>query len=125
MKTAWHIDDDQEMIQAVSMLLRLLDIESRPFLNAPAASRALSEGERPDLLLLDINMPQISGMDMLEFVRRKPDLNHLPVIMLSSEDTDTQVQEALAKGADAYVMKPVSLEELEKAVSEAIASRSA
>ncbi|MBI3160242.1 MAG: response regulator [Chloroflexi bacterium] len=124
MKIAWHIDDDQEMIQAIAMMLKLLDIEVRPFYNAPAASKALNEGGRPDLLLLDINMPQVSGIDMLEFVRRKSEYAYLPIIMLSSEDTDTQVQEALTKGADAYIMKPVTLDELEKAIRLAYESRS-
>ena len=123
MKTAWYVDDDQEMIEAISLMMKLLDFETIPFFNAPAASRQFQTGERPDLLLLDINMPQISGIDLLEFVRKKEKINDLPILMLSSEHTDVQVDEALAKGADGYALKPVTLDELEKAINMAIAKR--
>lgn len=125
MKTAWYVDDDQEMIQAISMMLRLLDYEVRPYFNAQSASRDFKAGHKPELLILDINMPQVTGIDMLEYVRRQPDLANLPVIMLSSEDTDVQIHEALEKGADAYVLKPVTLDELEQAIFKAISRRSA
>ena len=89
MKTAWYIDDDQDMIQAISLMMGLLDFEVKPFLNARTAAGEL-QFSQPDLLILDVNMPEVSGIDMLEFVRRKPELNHLPIVMLSSEHTDAQ-----------------------------------
>jgi DNA-binding response OmpR family regulator len=121
MTKAWYVDDDQEMIQAMSLVLSLLEIDVRPFYTARAAARAFEKGERPDLLLLDINMPDVNGIDMLEFVRNKLALTDLPVMMLSSEHTDVQVHEALEKGADAYVMKPVTIDELEKAIQRVFA----
>ena len=120
MKTAWHVDDDEEMITAITLMMRLLDFKVRPFFNAPAASKALQAGERPDLLLLDINMPQVSGLDMLEFVRRSSEFSNLPVVMLTSEFTDSQAEEAFALGADAYVIKPATLDELSAAVNQAL-----
>ena len=124
MQTAWYIDDDQEMIQAVTMMMKLLDVEIKPFLNARIAAKELQEdGVKPDLLILDVNMPEVSGIDMLEFVRRKPEFNTLPILMLSSEHTDAQVDEALERGADAYVLKPVTLEELERGIKKAFAKR--
>ena len=77
------------------------------------------EGNRPDLLILDINMPEVSGLDMLEFVRRRSEWNNLPVIMLSSEAADVQVDKALSLGADAYAFKPVMIDELETAINKA------
>lgn len=121
MKTVWYVDDDQDMIHAISMMLKLLECDVRPFFNAAAAGRAFSAGERPELLILDINMPQVTGIDLLEYVRRQSGLADLPIIMLSSEDTDVQVEEALHKGADAYVLKPVMLDELERAIQTALA----
>ena len=124
MPTAWYVDDDQDMIQAVTMMMKLLDVEIRPFLSPRAAAKALQEEKvKPDLLILDVNMPEVSGIDMCEFVRRKPEFNTLPILMLSSEHTDAQVDEALEKGADAYVLKPVTLEELEKGIKKAFAKR--
>jgi CheY-like chemotaxis protein len=77
------------------------------------------DGERPDLLLLDISMPEISGVDMLEFVRRRPEWKSLPVLMLSSEFADVQVDQALAMGANGFVGKPVTIEELDLAIARA------
>jgi DNA-binding response OmpR family regulator len=116
MKTIWIVDDDQEMAQAVALMLKMLDFETRHFLNARLAAKELMDGNRPDLLILDISMPDVTGIMMLEFVRRRPEWNDLPIIMLSSESTDVQVDEAIHLGADAYVMKPVTLEELEQAM---------
>ncbi len=56
---------------------------------------------------------------MLEFMRRRPEWKNLPVIMLSSEAADVMVDKALKLGADGYVMKPVTIEELEKAMAQA------
>jgi len=58
-------------------------------------------------------------LDMLEFVRRRKEWKSLPVIMLTSEAADITVDEAMKLGADAYVTKPVTIEELEKAMSQA------
>jgi CheY-like chemotaxis protein len=119
MKKIWIVDDDEEMGRAVSLMLQLLDCESETFLGARSATQALLSGIKPDLLILDINMPEVTGIDMLEFLRRRPEWKNLPIIMLSSEAADTIVDQVLAMGADAYAMKPVTIEELEKAMSQA------
>jgi two-component system chemotaxis response regulator CheY len=67
-------------------------------------------------MILDINMPEVTGMDMLEFLRRRPELKDLPVIMLSTEATDVRVDEAMRLGANAFVFKPVTIDELEAAI---------
>jgi PleD family two-component response regulator len=54
---------------------------------------------------------------MVEFLRRRPESKDIPIIMLSSEAGDTTIDKALKLGADAYVMKPVTIEELEKAMA--------
>jgi CheY-like chemotaxis protein len=78
-----------------------------------------ASGRRPDLLLLDINMPEVTGLDMVEFLRRRQETKDLPIVMLSSEAADTMVDKALTLGADSYVTKPVTVDELEKAMSTA------
>jgi two-component system, chemotaxis family, chemotaxis protein CheY len=119
MKVVWIVDDDEEMGQAISLMLKLLDCTPKHFTNPRPAAQALLAGGQPDLLILDINMPEVSGLDMLEFVRRRREWKHLPVIMLSSEAADVMVEKALQMGADSYAMKPVTIEELEKAMSQA------
>ena len=122
MQTVWLVDDDQEMITAVQLMLKLLHYESRYFLTARLAAQALMAGERPEALLLDVSMPEVSGIDFLEFLRKRSEWKNLPVVMLSSEAADVQVDAALGMGADAYVTKPVSMEELEAALKKAIQS---
>jgi DNA-binding response OmpR family regulator len=122
-KTAWLVDDDEEMVTAVGLMFKLLGYSTQSFLDAPSAANTLLGGQRPDLILLDINMPQVSGKDFLEFVRQRPEFNQLPILMLSSEFADVQIAEFLKLGADGYVTKPVSLDELETAINAAMENR--
>jgi two-component system chemotaxis response regulator CheY len=117
MKTIWIVEDDEDMAQAVQLMLKLLNCNSTKFLGARPAAQTLLTGQQPDLMILDINMPEVNGLDMLEFVRRRKEWKELPVIMLSTEAADVTVDKALALGADGYVTKPVTIEELEKAMN--------
>lgn len=119
MKQVWIVDDDEEMARAVGLMLKLLDCDTRFFLNAPAAAKTLLAGQRPDMMVLDINMPGVTGLDLLEFLRLRKEWKNLPVIMLSSEAADSMVDKAMELGADGYVMKPVTIDELEKVMSQA------
>jgi len=118
-KDIWTVDDDEEMSRAIELMLKLLDCDVTAFHNVRSAAQLFAAGRKPDLLILDINMPEVTGLDMVEFLRRRPDTKELPIVMLSSEATDTMVDKALELGADSYVMKPVTIEELEKAMSTA------
>ncbi len=119
MRQIWVVDDDEEMSRAISLMLQVLECDVTIFQNVRSAAQSLVAGRTPDLLILDINMPEVSGLDMVEFLRRKPEWKDLPIVMLSSEATDIMVDRALELGADAYVMKPVTLEELDKAMKTA------
>ena len=119
MNIIWIVDDDEEMGDAIGLMLKLLDCETRYFSNPRAAAQALLAGGMPDLMVLDINMPEVSGLDMLEFLRRRNEWKKLPVIMLSSEAEDIMVDKAMQMGADGYAMKPVTIEELQKVMSQA------
>lgn len=123
MKTAWFIDDDEEMGRAVRLMLDMLGYSVRLFHNVRDAARILQYGERPNVLILDVNMPEISGWDMLEFIRRNSRWDDLPLIMLSSEFAEVQIDRALEMGADAYVVKPVMIDELEAALTAAFEKR--
>jgi len=119
MRDIWIVDDDQEMSHAVGLMLKLLDCEVTAFHHVRPAAQTIVSGKKPDLLILDLNMPEVSGLDMVEFLRRRPDTKELPIVMLSSEATDIIVDKALSLGADSYVMKPVTIDELEKAMATA------
>jgi CheY-like chemotaxis protein len=119
MNYIWTVDDDEEMSRAIGLMLKLLECDVTSFLNVRSAAQLFATGRKPDLLILDINMPEVTGLDMVEFLRRRPDTKNLPIVMLSSEAADTMVDKALELGADSYVMKPVTIEELEKAMATA------
>jgi CheY-like chemotaxis protein len=119
MKDVWTVDDDEEMSRAIGLMLKMLDCDVTAFHNVRSAAQLFASGKKPDLLVLDINMPEVTGLDMIEFLRRRPETKSLPIVMLSSEAADTMVDKAMELGADSYVMKPVTIEELEKAMSTA------
>jgi CheY-like chemotaxis protein len=120
MKKIWIIDDDEEMVGAITLMVQLLECQSERFYNARHAVEALGKGSRPDLIILDLNMPEISGIDFLEYLRRQPDFEELPVVILSTEAADVMVDKAMDLGADGYVTKPVALNELEEAMKKAL-----
>lgn len=123
MRRVWIVDDDEEMNRAIGLMLNMLDCEVMAFQGARAAAQTLLTGKRPELMVLDINMPEVSGLDLLEFLRRRKEWKDLPVIMLSSEAADTMVDRALQMGADSYLIKPITIEELEKAMEAALQKR--
>lgn len=119
MRNIWTVDDDEEMSHAIGLMLKLLECEVTSFHNVRSAAQLFASGRKPDLLILDINMPEVTGLDMVEFLRRRSDTKDLPIVMLSSEATDVMVDKAMEIGADSYVTKPVTIDELEKAMATA------
>ncbi|MBV6451220.1 MAG: Chemotaxis protein CheY [Anaerolineales bacterium] len=119
MRDIWVVDDDEEMSRAVGLMLELLDCRVIAFNSVRPAAQSIVGGKKPDLIILDVNMPEVSGLDMLEFLRRRPESKDLPIIMLSSESDDGTIDRAVALGADSYILKPVTVEELEKAMATA------
>jgi two-component system chemotaxis response regulator CheY len=120
MQVVWIVDDDDEMSHAVKLMLQLLEFSVKIFRDAKSTARQLMSGDRPDAILLDINMPEVSGIDFLEFLRMRSELKEIPVVMLSSETTDIQVDEAMELGANGFVFKPVTIDELEEAINRAM-----
>lgn len=64
----------------------------------------------PMVVLLDINLPKVSGLDVLRQLRAHPVFGQLPVVMLTTSDEDQDVKTAYALGANSYIVKPVSFE---------------
>jgi DNA-binding NtrC family response regulator len=119
-RQAWIIDDDDEMSHAVRLMLELLEFQVCTYREARPAARVLLAGERPDLIVLDINMPEVTGMDFLEFLGMRAELKDLAVIMLSTEASDVRVDEAMKLGAGGFVSKPVTIEELETVIAKVL-----
>ncbi len=76
--------------------------------------------EKPDLLLLDIMMHDISGLEVLRFLRREPQYQDLPVIVISAKTTTAEILTGLEAGATVYLTKPVEYLELKENVEKLI-----
>jgi len=66
----------------------------------------------PDLLLLDINLPKKSGIEVLKFIKENENLLHIPVIMLSTSSSETDINICYENHANCYITKPVSVDKL-------------
>jgi two-component system KDP operon response regulator KdpE len=118
MPTVYIVDDEQEMAKAVRLLFRLLHYESSLFNHPRALARhMLASPTLPDLLIVDMSMPEVNGMDVVRWIRGSKRFKKIPLIVLSSETHPELVEDALATGANAYLFKPVTLEELEVALN--------
>lgn len=71
---------------------------------------------RPGLILLDIKMPKVDGLTVLEQIKRDPMLKTIPVLMLTSTDDQQEVNRCYALGANSYVVKPIRYEEFQERV---------
>ena len=103
------IDDDPDHVLIITRAIRELGEES--------SVHAASDGDEamewlraasplPDLILLDINMPGLSGFDVLETLKNDERLKLVPVVMLTSSDASTDVARAYELGASGYISKP-------------------
>jgi two-component system chemotaxis response regulator CheY len=122
-KMAWIVDDDADMRSATHLMFQLLSYDLTEFADGREVTRALLSGSCPDLLFLDLNMPEVSGLDILQFIRSRTTWKKMPILIMSSDAEDARVEQTMRMGADSYVFKPVSLEELESAISAAIEKR--
>jgi CheY-like chemotaxis protein len=112
MISALVIDDNTETADSLCQLLSLLDIDAQPAYGPRAALEFLLR-QVPDLVLLDLNMPGVNGLEVLGYLRREPRLMDVPVIVVTAEDERLVLQRVLRKGATAVIIKPASIEELE------------
>ncbi|MDR2483646.1 MAG: response regulator [Treponema sp.] len=109
MKTVLVVDDSRIMRNIVKNTFSELKIPCQ-FLEAANGMEAMRQlqSQRIDLILLDWNMPALSGIDFLKQVREIPQHKDLPIIMVTSESARYNVIEALKAGATDYIIKPVS-----------------
>jgi len=105
------VDDDPEIVTFLSTLLELEGIESSVATSAAAALEQLQQG-RPDLVLLDIAMPDRDGIDLCKELKRDPRLAEVPVFVVSARPGKDVVERALAAGAEEFIRKPFENAEL-------------
>ena len=85
-----------------------------------SSAMSVSRAELPDAILLDIMMPDISGIEVLRYIRREPGLKHIPVVIVSAKALPSDIRAGMQAGATAYLTKPVRFDELRETVSDVI-----
>jgi CheY-like chemotaxis protein len=75
-----------------------------------------AEAKRPDLILLDLNLPRMDGREVLTAIKADPDLKLVPVVVLTTSEADRDVVEAYTRHANAYMIKPVDFDQLVKVI---------
>jgi CheY-like chemotaxis protein len=104
-------DDEPEVVDLVQIVLETEGYRVQSASNGRKALDKIAE-QPPDLLLLDVMMPEMTGLMLLEHLRTEPAWTEIPVIMLSVVVTDPEVRMALEGGATAYLSKPFEIREL-------------
>lgn len=101
------IEDVPEMSELVALYLTKAQMEPRTFQNAEDALSELENGTTPDLVVLDLNLPGMSGFDFLKKFRANYNTT-IPVVIVSARDADEDIINGLGIGADEFVTKPFS-----------------
>ncbi|GHJ59918.1 hypothetical protein NOK12_24360 [Nocardioides sp. OK12] len=115
-------DDDVDIRELVEFKLSTLGHEITAVADGAAAVEAC-QAARPDLAVLDVMMPGVSGLEAIRAIRADPELADLPVILLTARAQESDVESGFDSGADDYITKPFSPRELAARV-EALLSRS-
>jgi len=104
------IDDSKAIRLILRRMLTDLGVEVTEAADGGEALEVIDGGLRPDLILVDWNMPVLSGLEFIEQVRRPPRSSPAKIVMVTTETEVPQVVRALSAGADEYVMKPFTAE---------------
>jgi DNA-binding response OmpR family regulator len=99
------IDDDPELLTLIAMLLRRIGAEAKTFYDSRAALQYL-KNETPDLIILDLMLPDVDGFEILRQVRAHKRFDAVPILILSAKADPSSIRRGLDNGADGYVTKP-------------------
>jgi len=102
------VDDNVETVKVIQEALERAGFSVVSAQNGAECLVAVDE-RQPDLVILDVHMPVLNGLDALRLLRQRPDMDDLPVIILSGKDEYTDVRAGWGAGADLYLTKPLRL----------------
>jgi two-component system phosphate regulon response regulator PhoB/two-component system alkaline phosphatase synthesis response regulator PhoP len=105
------VDDEPDILELVSIHLRKANFTVETFQEADSFFKFLNK-TKPDLLILDLMLPDSDGMDICRYMKKKEQFSSVPIIMLTAKSDETDKVLGLEMGADDYVTKPFSPREL-------------
>ena len=118
MQKALIIDDNRAMADSMKQMLSLLSIDAQVAYGPRAGLTAL-QNTKAEMVFLDINMPGVSGYEVMAYLQRKPRLESVPVIIVTSDDQEETARKVDLAGAKGIVIKAVTLEAIENALQKA------
>ncbi len=122
-KTVLIVEDEEDAAELFAEMMRVSGFRVLKTSNSTPAIGVMSS-EKPDVIILDIMMPEISGLDILRQMRRDPQLAGIPVVVVSARSMPADIKDGMEAGASTYLTKPVGFLELREAVERALVSRS-
>jgi DNA-binding response OmpR family regulator len=114
-KTVMIIEDEPDAAELFAEMMRVNGFRVLKSYSSTPAMNLIAQ-EKPDVIILDIMMPDISGIEVLRYIRREPALASIPVIVVSAKSMPSDVRTGLEAGASAYLTKPVGYIDLKNAV---------
>ena len=118
-KTVLIVEDEADAAELFAEMMRVSGFRVRKTSSSAPALSMMTE-EKPDLVLLDIMMPEISGLDILRQMRQDPALTDIPVVVVSAKSLPADIRHGMEAGASTYLTKPVGFLELKEAVERAL-----
>ncbi len=118
------VDDSTAIRKILLRVLAQTDLTIGDVLEAGDGVEALRilEERKVGLILSDINMPNMDGLQLLTSVRARPEWNSIAVIMITTEGSQAKVMEAVQMGAQGYVRKPFTAEQIKEKISSCLGS---
>ena len=110
-KTVLIADDEPNIVISLEFLLQQDGYQVQVAHDGQEALEAIRR-QAPDLVLLDVMLPRLSGFDVCQKIRENPAWQHLRIVMLTAKGREVEIGKGLALGADAYITKPFSTQEL-------------
>ncbi|MEW6691051.1 MAG: response regulator [Pseudomonadota bacterium] len=110
------VEDDPDQAALAELRLTMAGYQVHGVDRAKALSRYLRQQARPDLLLLDVMLPDGNGFDILAQLRGRPEFSTLPIVLLTAKTELTDIRNGLALGADGYITKPYSKNQLAEVI---------
>jgi len=121
-KTVVIVEDEPAAAEMFAEMMRVNGYRVVKISNStPAMGIILAE--KPDIVILDIMMPDISGLEVLRYIRREPTTQNTPVILVSAKSMPSDIKMGMEAGASRYLTKPVSFLDLKEAVEELVPAR--
>ncbi len=117
------VDDSAAIRKILQRVLRQADVPVRQFYEAGDGVEALEmlKGQSVGLILSDINMPNMDGLEFLRRVKALPEHQNVPVVMVTTEGSQAKVLEAVQCGAAGYVRKPFTAEQIKEKLTGLVA----